>query len=149
MRVQKVLTREFQFYIPDLDNIVLVRCDADGSVTVRATRGNCSEERKVAFIRRLAVEGFIPDEYQWLSGGIDESNGIRWIKDHSWLEISSAVTRRSNRFMGKLLLAASLIWVIMMRVLLVSHPNESAAKADQKAAYSPAANDGLTGGGKP
>lgn len=145
MRVQKVLSKEFQFYLPDLDNIVLVKSHADGTVTVRATRENFSKERKAAFIRQLAVEGFIPDEYQWLSGSVDESNGIRWIKDHSWLEISPAVTRRSNRFMGKLFLAAGLIWVVMMRVLLVSHPNESPAKAAQKTTHSATGNNGLAG----
>jgi hypothetical protein len=134
MRVQKVSPREFQFYIPDLDNIVLVNSHADGTVTVRATRGNCSEERKVGFIRRLATEGFIPDEYQCFSGPVDESQGIRWIKDHSWLKISPAVTQRSNRFMAKLLLAASIILIAMLRVLLVSHTSESPATADQKSA---------------
>jgi hypothetical protein len=129
MRVQKILPKEFEFYLADLDNILLVRSETDGSVTVRATRGNCPEERKAAFIRRLAVEGFIPDEYQWLSGCVDESNGVRWVKDHSWLEISPAVSRRSNRFMAKLLLAAGLIWIVMMRVLLVSHAGSSANAA--------------------
>jgi hypothetical protein len=138
MRIQKVLPKEYQFYLPDLDNIVLVKCESDGTVTVRATKGNCSEERKGAFIRRLAAEGFIPDEYQWLSDRVDESKGVRWIKDHSWLEISPAVTKRSNAFMKKLLIGAGLFWIAMIRVLLVSHPETSTAKATQKTARPPA-----------
>ncbi|HWC58992.1 MAG TPA: hypothetical protein VHC44_04790 [Verrucomicrobiae bacterium] len=131
MRVEKVRSKEFQFYIPDLDNIVLVKSHADGTVTVRATKANCSDARKTAFIRRLAAEGFIPDEYQWLSGSIDETKGIRWIKDISWLKISPVIKQRSNRFMARLLVGAGIIWLAMMRVLLVSHPGHLAEKAGQ------------------
>lgn len=133
MRSQKVRSKEFQFYFPDLDNIVLVNCHTDGTVTVRVTKGNFTEERKLTFIRRLAAEGFIPDEYQQFSGSVDESNGIRWIKDLSWLKISPAVTHRCNRFMGKLLLAAVLILIAMIRVLLVSHPTAAAGKTVPRA----------------
>ncbi len=135
MRIQKVLSKEYQFYLPDLDNILLVKCEEDGTVTVRASKGNCSEERKVAFLRGLAAEGFIPDEYQLLSDCVDESKGIRWVKDYSWLRIAPEVTRRSNRFMIKLLLAASLMWIAMMRVLLVSHAQDSAAQSPEKSAH--------------
>ena len=131
MRVQKVLSKEFQFYIADLDNIVLVKSLADGTVTVRATKANCSDARKTAFIRHLASEGFIPDEYQWLSGSLDETKGIRWIKDYSWLKMSPVVKRRANRLMAKWLVAAGIIWLAMIRVLLVSHPGDSAGKAGQ------------------
>lgn len=136
MRAQKVLARDFQFYFADLDNIILVQCNEDESVTIRSTRDNCSEERKVFFIRKLAIEGFIPDAYQWFSGPTDGSNGLSWVKDYSWLEPQQAnVLRKSNRFMGRLLVSACVLWVAMMRILLVSHhPPASAIQQTKNSA---------------
>jgi hypothetical protein len=128
MRAQKVLAKDFQFYLSDLDNIILVECREDETITVRATKNNCSEQRKITFIRKLAAEGFVPDNYQWFSGATDGSNGVRWIKDLSWLKIEPAVRKQSNRTMKRLLLAACVLWMAMMRVLLVSHDSEAAAK---------------------
>lgn len=128
MRAQKVLAKDFQFYFSDLDNIVLVECHEDETVTVRATKNNCSQERKISFIRKLAAEGFLPDNYQWFSGETDGSNGLRWIKDLSWLKVQPVVKKHSNRFMKRLLVAACIFWMVMMRVLLVSHDQEAAAK---------------------
>ena len=133
MRAQKVLARDFQFYFPDLDNIVLVECGEDESVTVRVTKNNVSERRKISFIRKLAVEGFIPDEYQWFSGSTDGSNGVLWIKDYSWLKSHQPSNRRANRFMRQLLVASCILWVAMMRVLLVSNHDEAVAKTKVKA----------------
>jgi hypothetical protein len=128
MRAQKVLAKDFQFYLSDLDNIILVECHEDETVTVRATKNNCSQERKTSFIRQLAAEGFLPDNYQWFSGATDGSNGVHWIKDLSWLKIQPMVRKRSNRFMKRLIIAACVLWVAMMRVLLVPHDKEAAAK---------------------
>lgn len=126
MRAQKVLARDFQFYFSDLDNIVLVECGEDESVTIRASKNNVSEQRKISFIRKLAAEGFIPDEYQWFSGSTDGSDGLRWIKDYSWLiKTQEAASRKSNRAVGRLFVAAGVLWVCMMRVLFVSHDNSS------------------------
>lgn len=134
MRAQKVLARDFQFYFPDLDNIILVECHEDGNVTVRASKNNVPDERKVFFIRKLAAEGFIPDNYQWFSGIMDGSNGLRWIKDYSWLKKNQkAVVRKSNRAMGKMLVAACVLWVVMIRILLVSNHPQIAAKPPPKA----------------
>jgi hypothetical protein len=128
MRAQKVLAKDFQFYFPDLDNIILVECHEDESVTVRASKNNVPDERKIFFIRKLAAEGFIPDSYQWFSGSMDGSSGLRWIKDYSWLKKNQeAVVRKSNRAMGKILVAAGLLWAVMIRILLVSdHPQVAA-----------------------
>jgi len=128
MRAQKVLAKDFQFYLSDLDNIVLVECHEDETVTVRATKNNCSQERQISFIRKLAAEGFLPDEYQWFSGATDGSNGVRWIKDLSWLKIEPAVQKPSHRFMKRLFIAACVLWIAMMRVLLVSHDPKATAK---------------------
>jgi hypothetical protein len=128
MRAQKVLAKDFQFYLSDLDNIILVECREDETITVRATKNNCSEQRKITFIRGLAAEGFVPDNYQWFSGATDGSNGVRWIKDLSWLKIQPVVRKRSNRFMTRLLIAACVFCVAMMRVLLVSPHNKMVAQ---------------------
>ena len=126
MRAQKVLAKDFQFYFPDLDNIILVETQEDESVTIRVTRDNCSERRKIFFIRKLAAEGFIPDQYQWFSGATDGSSGVLWIKDYSWLKRWPVVTRTSNRFMRRLLVAACIFWIAIMRVLFVSNQPERA-----------------------
>jgi uncharacterized pyridoxamine 5'-phosphate oxidase family protein len=122
MREQKVLPKEFEFYFPDLDNLVLVESLEDGNVRVRCTRNNLSEKRKVFFIRELAAEGFIPDNYQWFSGSSVGSLGVTWVKDYSWVKLHAAVTRRSNRAMRILLVGSCILWLAMMRVLFVT-PN--------------------------
>lgn len=129
MRAQRVLAREFQFYFSDLDNIVLVESHADESVTVRATKNNVSDQRKVFFIRKLAAEGFIPENYEWFSGPTDGSNGVTWMKDLSWVQKTTvAVQKKSNRFMVRLLIVACVIWITMLRVLLVSNHPQTVAK---------------------
>ena len=76
MRKQKVLAKDFQFYFADLDNIILVECHEDETVTVRASKNNVPEPRKLLFIHKLAAEGFIPDNYQWFSGPTDGFNNV-------------------------------------------------------------------------
>src|SRR5690242_10422697 len=123
MREQKVLAKDFEFYFPDLDNMMLVECLEDGSVRIRVTKNNISEKRKVAFIRELAAEGFIPEYYQWFSGSAVGSLGVTWVKDYSWVKIPTTVIRRSKRFMFTLLVGAGILWVAMMRVVFVSSPS--------------------------
>jgi len=132
MRTQKVLAKDFQFYFPDLDNIILVECHEDESLTVRASKNNVPEERKTFFIRKLAAEGFIPDEYQWFSGSTDGSNGVLWIKDYSWLKTHQISSRPTNHIMRRCLVASCVLWIAMMRVLLVSNPNNTAEKSPSK-----------------
>jgi len=133
MRAQKVLARDFQFYFADLDNIILVECNEDESVTIRASKNNVPDERKTSFIHKLAAEGFIPDSYQWFSGPTDGSNGLLWIKDYSWLKQTQKTSNRiSNRAMGKMLATACILWLTMMRVLLVSNNHPSTAQATAK-----------------
>jgi len=126
MRAQKDLAKDFQFYLSDLDNIILVECHEDETVTIRATKNNCSQERQISFIRKLAAEAFLPDEYQWFSGATDGSNGVRWIKDLSWLKTRPPARKQANRFMKQMFVAACVLWIAMMRVLLVSHDHEAA-----------------------
>jgi hypothetical protein len=120
MRKQKVLAKDFQFYFPELDNIVLVECHEDETVTIRASKNNVPEERKIIFIRKLAAEGFIPDNYQWFSGSTDGFNGVLWEKDYSWLKIRRIPKDRANRFMARLLVASCILLIATMRVLIIS-----------------------------
>ena len=128
MRAQKVLARDFQFYFPDLDNIILVECHEDESVTIRASKNNVPDERKIFFIRKLATEGFIPDHFELFLGSTDGSQGVLWIKDYSWLkETQVAATQKTCRCMKRALVAACVLWLAMMRILLVSdHKSETA-----------------------
>ncbi len=129
MRAQRVLAREFQFYFPDLDNIILVECHEDESVTIRASKNNVPVERKIFFIRKLAAEGFIPDNFQWFSGSPDGSNGILWIKDYSWLKNNNqALKQKSGRFVKGALVAACVLWMVMMRIVMVSNHSATIAK---------------------
>jgi hypothetical protein len=128
MRAQKVLAGDFQFYFPDLDNIILVESHEDESVTIRATKNNCPEERKLFFIQKLAAEGFIPDHYQWYSRCTDGSSGVLWIKDYSWLTRRPVAAPQTRRFMWKLFCAVGVLWIAMMRVVLVSDQPQPAIK---------------------
>lgn len=132
MRKQKVLAKDFQFYFADLDNIILVECHEDETITIRASKDNVLEERKIFFIRKLAAEGFISDDYERFSGPTDSSNNVSWIKDYSWLKSHKPSGRRTNRLMGWLLVAACLLWVAMIRVVLVSNSNNFAEKSPPK-----------------
>jgi hypothetical protein len=120
MRKQKVLAKEFQFYFSDLDNVVLVESLDEGTVRVRYTKDNLSEQRKIFFIHKLAAEGFIPDEYQWFSGSMDASLPVSWVKDYSWLKTHHPSPRRTNRIMGVWLVLSCILWIAMMRVLMVT-----------------------------
>jgi hypothetical protein len=130
MRAQKVSAKDFQFYFPDLDNIILVECHEDETVTIRASKNNVPEERKTFFIRKLAAEGFISDHYEWFSGSTDGSNGVLWIKDYSWLKTHKPSSRRTNRIMGAILVASCLFWIATMRVLIVSNDNSTKLNAE-------------------
>lgn len=122
MRAQKVAPRKFEFYFPELDNLILVENLEDGGVRIRATQDNFSDQRKSFFIRQLAAEGFIPDIFQWWNGG---GAGLTWIIDRSWLKLPAVWTRRARKFMVKLLVFGGVLWLAMMRVLYVSQPGYS------------------------
>jgi len=120
MRKQKALAKEFEFYFPDLDNIILVECLDEENVRIRFTKNNLSEKRRTAFVHQLAAEGFIPDQFQWYSGATFGSLSVQWLHDCSWVKLPEKVIRRSNRFMKLLIAGACLFWIAMMRVVIVS-----------------------------
>ena len=108
----------YEFYFPDVDTLIEVEREP-AAVTIRASRDTFSERRKRAFIRELAAEGFIPDDYEWLSlANSDYSRGARWLVDLSWLKISPAVRTCARRFMVRLIGGAFFIWLVMMTMLL-------------------------------
>ena len=118
MRVQQETPTEFEFYIRDLDNLVLVENSPEG-VVIRAARNNFSERRKSFFIRQLAAEGYIPDIYQWFSDPADNAHGLTWVVDYSWLRIPEVVVRRARRFMIRSLVGSVILFVVAMRLVFM------------------------------
>ena len=118
MRVRQETPRQFEFYVPDLDNMVLVEDGPEG-VVIRAARNNFSERRKSFFIHELAAEGYIPDIYQWFSDPAGNPYGLRWVVDCSWLRIPEVVVRNARRFMIRLLAGSVLLFLIAMRLVFV------------------------------
>src|SRR5947209_10934805 len=94
-----VSTKQFEFYFPDIDTRVLVE-EGEEEVVVSATRNAFSELRKTFFIRELAAEGFIPDEYQGFSGfGAVTWLRVRWLVDTSWVKANEVHAALARRFM--------------------------------------------------
>ena len=108
MKTQLHTPISFEFYVADVDTLVLVE-DTDREVVVRTTRNSFSQKRKSFFIRELATEGFIPDRYQWLSDADSSLTGVRWIVDHSWVRVPEAILASSRKFMTRLLAGAGVL----------------------------------------
>ena len=120
MNTPALKTRCFEFYFRDVDTLVQVENADAETVIVRATRNTFSERRKVAFIRQLAAEGFIPDGCQWypLPAGVPQ---IRWTIDVSWLRLSELAKSRTRRLMLSLLGGGVLLWTALLSGLLLTH----------------------------
>src|SRR5262249_45586136 len=113
--------RCYEFCFPNLDTLVLVE-ENDELVVVRATRNTFSERRKIFFIRELAAEGFVSDEYRYVET-ISPQNylPVRWLVDYSWLKpAAKALAKRTRRIMIASLGGATLLWLVMMGSLLLS-----------------------------
>lgn len=115
------MAKRFEFYFADLDNSILVEHTEYGTIVIHAVRDNVSDERKAFFIRQLAMEGFIPDSFQWFNGQITDSCGLYWIVDHSWLQIHPEVKRRTSRIMRRMLLSGFALWIVAMSCVIVPH----------------------------
>jgi hypothetical protein len=119
MQIQSALPCCYEFYFPEMDTLIQVETSA-AAVVIRASRNTFSERRKLSFIHELAAEGFIPEDYEWLSlAGAESSRGIRWLVDFTWLQIDPAMTARTRRFMVRVIAGAALLWLVMMTVLLL------------------------------
>jgi hypothetical protein len=113
--------RCYEFCFPNLDTLVLVE-ENDELVLVRATRNTFSERRKIFFIRELAAEGFVSDEYRYVET-ISPTNylPVRWLIDYSWLKpAAKALAARTRRIMVGMLGGATLLWLVMMGSLWLS-----------------------------
>jgi hypothetical protein len=122
MKTVQLPPRRFEFGFPHLDTSVLVE-DFGDSVAIRATRDTFTEQRKIAFIRELAAEGFIDTSYQWFSlAGPEAYLGVRWRVDFSWLELPALLLARLRRLMVGMQIAGFLAWGVMLVVLLHASP---------------------------
>ena len=111
-------TRLYDFYFPDVDTLIRVESSPE-AVIIRASRNTFSERRKRSFVHQLAAEGFIPDDYEWLSLASSElSRGARWLIDFSWLKLDPIPFAPADRFMHRLIGAAFLLWIALMIVFL-------------------------------
>lgn len=110
----------FEFHFRDLDTRVQVENPDPDTVIVRTTRNTFSDRRKVAFIRQLAAEGFIPDRCQWypLPGGMPR---IQWVVDVSWLRVSESTKARTRRVMFSLIGAGFIVWTAILSGLMITH----------------------------
>ena len=108
-----------EFYPRSPENYLLVENHEDGRVVIRAVLDNYSERRKDHFIRELAAEGFIPDQYEYLtnSGGVGYM-GVCWVIDDSWLQIPQEVVATSHRRGCELFLSMFIIAVVIFDWLI-------------------------------
>ena len=112
-------SRCFDFYVANLDTHVRVE-ESAGTVVVRVSRNTHSEGRKISFIRELAAEGFIPDEYyRHPLAGRGAFHGARWEVDHAWLLPDPALAARARRQLAKTLLVATGLWLVLMGALFL------------------------------
>ena len=112
-----------EFYRHQPYNLLLVEVGADG-IIIRAALDNFSDSQKSSFIRELAAEGFIPDQYQWLCN--TSANGcadVKWIIDRSWLGATPALMRKKSTpwVLGMFGTAALLFLALMSYAVLHAH----------------------------
>ncbi len=106
--------RKSEFYHRNPENFILVE-NHEAGVTIRAAFANFGERRRQLFIRELAAEGFIPDEYQFFANTSgSETLGVRWVIDKSWLRLHPEVEATSNHrlwmlYLGILTMALGMI----------------------------------------
>jgi len=108
---------KIELYHRVLDNLVQVK-NCDNSVVVRLMRDNSPTAAKTSFIKHLALEGFIPDRYQWYSGSSDcPALDVKWVIDGSWVRIGHQLSRQATRLLNFLscggLLALGLFWAAL------------------------------------
>ena len=78
MNTHEPPSRRHEFYFAKLDTLVRVE-PFDDVVTIRASRDTFSPQGKECFIRELAAEGFIDDDYRWVSpAGLNPTRCVRW-----------------------------------------------------------------------
>jgi hypothetical protein len=143
VKSKSVQIRQYNFSFPRKD--MQLRVDVDGEeVTVRASRNGFSEQRKSAFIRELASEGFIPDAHRWYFAldGDGFGRGVRWVIDRSIMDTDEAIRVRSQRFTLGLFSGTLAATALLMGLLFTGNLGrfrvESAAPAHAASAGVPA-----------
>jgi hypothetical protein len=108
----------FEFCFPQLDTLALVENQRD-EVVIRLTRDTFSAERKTHFIRELAAEGFIAEDYRWISTRTPFSTlRVSWLLDRAWLKPDPALIAKTRRCMVGLLAGGVLLWLILLTAVL-------------------------------
>jgi hypothetical protein len=119
----------YDFCFPNLDTLVRVE-SADGAVVIRASRDTFTEERKIRFVRELAAEGFIADDFRWAPmGPSPRGQGVRWIVDASLWKPDPMLIARTRRFMVRLMAGSLLAWLMMIGLIFLCGPRSSAVPA--------------------
>jgi hypothetical protein len=120
MKLETSVPKRTEFYTRCPENFLLVENEKSG-VSIRAVYDNFSSRRKIFFIKELACEGFIPDEYQWFSDPDDGGCfGLRWLIDHSWLQAGGSVAHRAEDLCLKILLGGGICWVALMGFIVLA-----------------------------
>jgi hypothetical protein len=147
MKSAPVERRAFEFCFLELDYTLVRVEEAAGDVTIRATADTFSRRRKINFIRELAAEGFIPDEYQWSmpsEAGAD-FRGVRWLVDGSWLKVDEALNARNHRLVRQFILPVTLLWLLMLYLVFPTQGKTGGTGAKNRPAAALQVSEGQTG----
>jgi hypothetical protein len=118
MRVQYV-PQKAQLHLRNPNNLILLENNVDG-VVIRAARDNLSERAKACFIRYLAAEGFISDEFKSFGkSGSHHTTSITWVVEQNCARRQHSRLQRVERFMIQLLISASALWLALLAFALL------------------------------
>jgi hypothetical protein len=113
MRVQFV-PEKAELALRSPKNLILVENNEDG-VVIHAARDNLSERGKACFIRYLAAEGFISDDFERFGkSGSRRTTSITWVVERDRAQRQPTRLERADRFMIQLFVSASVLWLALM-----------------------------------
>jgi len=119
---ERSLPIKSEFYSRSPGNHLLVENHEDGGVVIRAAIDNFSEKRKEFFIRELASEGFIADEFQFLTGADgDKVRKACWIIDRSWQVLPPEIAAMSHRLGWEMFLRGFVVIMAAFDGLFLRH----------------------------
>ena len=122
MKTEAITDATYEFDFPRLDTLLQVEV-AGRAIVIRATRDTFDAGRKVAFIRELASEGFIPGEYAWVAEReLGEGDELRWVVDCRWPELPAAWSAEARRLLRRWLMGAIVLWIGLMSVFVCLRP---------------------------
>ena len=105
--------RSYIFDFPRLDTVVAVEAIAD-CVVIHVSRDTFSPARKACFLRELAAEGFIGEEF---AGNWPGAAPVRWLVDPAEFLPAAASRAQTRRFMLQLFVSALGLWLGLMTLL--------------------------------